>query len=293
MKNDILYRGTIHANHFRLFAAETTKLVQTARDLHDFSPLSAILMGRMLTAAALMSGELKAPKSELSLRIKADGPLEGGVALADKEGNLRAYAYQPQLWLQPAIENFNVGKNLGEGILTVMKQSGLKAPYNGNIELVSGEIGEDIAQYYLISEQIPSVVNLGFLMDKEAKIRAAGGFIIQQMPFAEPKVADIINENIAATPNVSDLMDMGLSILDILGRFVLKGLEYEITQESPIRYQCNCSRESFARALMLLGKSELEDMQAGIEPICHYCNKVYHFAKEDIMAILKLIEEQE
>jgi len=291
MKNDTLYRGTIYKEQFRIFAVESTQTVQQARDLHDLSPLASILTGRLLTAAALMSGELKAPRSELSIRVEGDAALKGAIALANKAGDLKAYAFEPKIWLEPAAENLQVGKHLGKGLLTIMKQSGLKAPYTGNIELVSGEIAEDLAQYYLQSEQIPSAVNLGVLIDQHARIRAAGGFIIQQMPFADGAVAESIRQNLLSTPNVSDLMDMGLNIMDILHKFVLKDIDFNFSHQSPIRYHCDCSKERFARALMLLGVDELKQMKEGIDPVCHYCNTSYHFSYEDIAQILKVLEE--
>jgi len=291
MKNDILYRGTIYQEQFRLFATECAQSVQQARDLHDLSPLPSIFLGRLIVAAILMSGELKAPKSELSIRVEGDGPLKGGIALADKAGNIRAYAFEPQLWLEPATENLQVGKNLGKGLLTIMKQSGLKSPYQGTIELISGEIAEDLAQYYLHSEQVPSAVNLGVLIDQHANIRSAGGFIIQQMPFADPAIADMINQNLLNTPNVSDLLDMGMGMPDILNRFVLKDVEWKFTHQHKLRYHCNCSKERFAQALMLLGKDELMEMTAGISPQCHYCSKIYDFTSTEIHDLI-IAQEQ-
>ena len=290
MKNDTLYRGSIHHEQFRLFAVDCTTTVQTARDMHDLSPLPSILLGRLITAAALMSGELKAPKSELSVRVEGEGALKGGIALADKGGNIKAYAFEPKLWLEPASENLLVGKHLGSGILTIMKQSGLKAPYSGNIKLISGEIAEDLAHYYMQSEQLPTAVNLGVLIDQNARIRTAGGFIIQQMPFADVAIAEQLNQNLMQTPNVSDLMDMGLSMADILSKFVLKDIDWKFTNHNAIRYFCDCDKDRFARALMLLGKDELTEMTDGIEPVCHYCNTSYHFSAEDIRDIIQALE---
>lgn len=291
MKEDTLYRGSLCRDQFRFFAAETTITVQTARDLHDLAPLPSILMGRLITAAALMSGELKAPKSELSLRVEGDGALKGGIALADKEGNLKGYAFEPKLWLQPPAENFLVGKNLGQGILTIMKQSGLKAPYSGTIELVDAEIANDLAHYYLQSEQLPTAVNLGVLIDPSARIRSAGGFIIQQLPFADTAVAEKLNQNLMNTPNVSDLMDMGLGIMDILKEFVFKDIEWKQSSTNSLRYYCNCSKERFARALLLLGEKELSELSDGISPVCHYCNTEYHFSIEDLQELIQVLKE--
>ena len=285
-----LLRGSIEDNQFRFFAADTTEISQTLRDLHGLYPLPTILMGRLITATALMSGELKAPKSEVAIRIDGDGPLKGGIAIANKEGMLKAYAFEPQLWLEDPQDNFRVGKHIGKGSLTVIKQSGLKAPYQGRIALADAEIATDLAAYYLQSEQTPSAINLGVLIDNEARVRASGGIMIQELPNADERLSRRIEENLAKTPNVSDLMDMGLSPEDILRDFVLKGLEWQITKSFPLDYRCDCSKERFARGLILLGKEELSAMQDGIEPVCHYCNKSYSFSSEDIKELIRSLE---
>ncbi len=292
MKNNSkLLRGSIEDNQFRLFAADTTDIVQKARDLHDLFPLPSILMGRLISAVALMSGELKAPKAEISLQVDGDGILKGGIAIADKEGNIKAYAYEPKLWLKESGQNFEVGKNLGRGYLSVIRQSGLKEPYTGKIELLDGEIATDLAAYYDRSEQTASAVNLGILIDKSAKIRAAGGVLIQQLPDADPALTKLIFDNLQQTPNVSDLMDMGLSIDDILKRFILKNLRWQINQESPLQYLCNCSKERYASALRMLGKAELLTMLDGIETVCHYCNRNYTFSPSDINQLIQSLDQ--
>nr|MDK2851628.1 molecular chaperone Hsp33 [Candidatus Cloacimonadota bacterium] len=287
-----LLRGTICDNQFRLFAADTTAIVQYVRDTHDLYPLPSILMGRIITAAALMSGELKIPHSEITIRIDAEGALRGGIAIATIEGHLRGYAFEPKLWLEDSRDNLEVGKNLGKGTLTVIKQSGLKSPYQGSIALVDGEIATDLAHYYLQSEQIHSVVNLGVMIDPEARIRAAGGIMIQELPNADIRISKKIEANLAKTPNVSDLMDMGLSITDILHKFILKDVDWEITKSTPLSFACNCSKERFAKALLLLGSQELSQMQDGIEPICHYCNKSYPFSKEEISELIRSLDKK-
>jgi molecular chaperone Hsp33 len=279
--------GSIQDNQFRLFAADTTAIVQTARDLHDLYPLPSIMMGRLITAVALMSGDLKTPKAEISIRIDGNGPLQGGIAIAKKEGDIKAFAFEPKLWLDRPEDNFLVGKHIGQGTFSVIKQSGLKTPYRGSIELTDAEIATDLAAYYKQSEQIASAVNLGVLIDSEARIRAAGGILIQELPHADKSYSRLIAENLSQTPNVSDLMDMGLGIEDILNKFVLKGLKWQINLQNPLRYHCDCSKERFARGLLLLGKTELQSMRDGIDPVCHYCNKSYAFSGDEINELIR------
>ena len=285
-----LLRGSIADSQFRLFACETTAIVQELRDLHDLYPLPSILMGRLITAVALMSSELKAPRSEISIRVDADGPLKGGIVIANKEGMLKGYAFVPQLLLPENQDNFLVGKNLGKGNFTVIRQSGLKAPYQGTIQLQDGEIGTDLASYYQQSEQLPSAVNLGVLIDQEARVRAAGGILIQALPGADPDIALQIEENMINTPNVSDLMDMGHTIEEILGKFVLKNLSWMVSKTTPIKYQCDCSKERFSRGLLLLGKAELQDLQEEISTVCHYCDQSYAFTKEEIDELIASLD---
>ncbi|MDD4559921.1 MAG: Hsp33 family molecular chaperone HslO [Candidatus Cloacimonadaceae bacterium] len=285
--------GSIAADQFRLFATNTTSIVQKARDFHDLYPLSAIMMGRLITAVALMSGDLKAPSSEIALRIDAEGPLKGAIALINKEGDIKAYAFEPHLWFQESEANLQVGKHLIPGTLSVIRQSGLKAPYTGQVRLLDGEIASDVAAYYQQSEQTATAVNLGVLIDPSAAIRSAGGVLIQQLPNADPALAELISSNLLQTPNLSDLMDMGLSIEEILDRFILKGLPWKINKEMMLRYHCDCSRERFARALMLLGQKELMSLRDGIAPVCHYCNKTYEFSATDIDNLIKALDKHD
>jgi molecular chaperone Hsp33 len=285
-----LLRGSILDNQFRLFAVDTTEIVQAARDIHDLYPLPTIMMGRLITAVALMSGELKAPRSEVSIRIDGDGPLKGGIAIAKKEGDIKAFAFEPQLWFEQSKDNFLVGKHIGKGTFSVIKQSGLKAPYRGSIELTDAEIATDLAEYYRQSEQIASAVNLGVLIDAAAKVRSAGGILIQELPQADINSSRLIETNLRHTPNVSDLMDMGLALEDILNKFVLKNLKWQINQQSQLYYRCDCSKERFARGLLLLGKAELLSMQEGIAPVCHYCNKSYAFSSAEIKDLIRSLD---
>lgn len=287
MNKDEILRLTASENQFRIFAVQCTTSVQKARDLHDLSPISTLLLGRLLAASAMMSWDLKHPKAEISLRVDGDGALQGAVAICTAEGKMRGYANNPKLFLDNPADNLRPGKHLGKGTITVIRNDAKKTPYTGTCELVSGEIAEDLAAYYQQSEQIDTAVNLGILIDQDARVRSCGGFIIQQLPFADESISEKLRSNILATPNISDLMDMGLNIVDILERFVLKGITWSIVDRREIEYACSCSRERFANALRMLGKAELQEMVDGIKPICHYCNTEYVFSHNDMIDIIK------
>ncbi|MCK9609626.1 MAG: Hsp33 family molecular chaperone HslO [Candidatus Cloacimonas sp.] len=287
MTKDYILRGTVHHNNFRVFAVNSTNCVQTMRDLQDLSPIATLLSGRMISATAMLSWDLKEEESEITMRIDCEGDFQGAIVICTQNGFLRGYTKNPHLFYETKEDNFNVGKSIGKGTLTISRDRKGTRSYFSSIELISGEIAEDLAYYFQQSEQIPTVVNLGILIDKEAKVRSAGGFIIQQLPYADKKIADVIYENIAQTPNLSDLMDMGLSIPEILSRFVFKELQWQINEEKEIAYRCNCSYEQFSKALLLLGKDELQSLKEGIKPVCLYCHKEYNFSYEDIQSLME------
>lgn len=286
MNKDFMLRGTAHNDTFRWFAVTSTNTVQTARDLHDLSPIATLLMGRMISASAMLAWDLKDSLSEVTFRVDGDGALVGAVIICTAEGHIRGYAQNPRLFLPDVADNFQVGKALGKGTLNIMHSKKGRTSYSGTCELITGDIAEDLANYFLQSEQIPTAVNLGILIAPDATVRSSGGFIIQQLPFADQDIAEQINQNLNATPNVSDLMDMGLSLSEILNRFVFKGISWHTNEERELQYKCNCSRERFSRALLLLGKEELSTMQEGITPICHYCSKSYTFDPADMELLL-------
>jgi len=287
--NDCILRGTAYQDQFRFFAVNSTKTAQRARDLHDLSPLVTILMGRLISATAMLSAELKNKGTNVCLKLDCSGEVEGALVICEQDGALRGYARQPKLWFDEPSENFEIGKHTGKGTLTIIKELGMKKTFTGICELVSGEIGEDLANYYHKSEQVPTAVNLGVLIDSNAKVRASGGFIIQEMPFADPAASQSIIDNLNNTPNVSDLMDMGYCIEDILRTFVFKDIDFTVHLNQTLEYRCNCSREKFERALILLGKDELNEMLDGISPVCSYCGKEYHFDTEAIQGLISSI----
>jgi len=290
--NDQLWRGTAFSGQFRVLAVSSTQTAQTMRDLHDLSPVNTLLLGKMIPAVAMLSMDLKLAEGEVSLRVDGDGPLKGALAICTGSGDLRGYALEPRLWLDDAEANLFPVRALGTGTLSVIRGFPNKKPVTGTTVLSEGELALNLAHYFDQSEQIPSVVNLGVLIDKTAAVRASGGFIIQQMPDADPKLADELTAALSRTPNVSDLMDMGLSLPEILKRFVVKESELELTPAGPIQYRCNCSRERFERVLLLLGEEELSSMREGIEPQCHFCNATYCFSAEDMNALIATLKDK-
>ncbi|MDI9528802.1 MAG: Hsp33 family molecular chaperone HslO [Candidatus Cloacimonadota bacterium] len=291
-KQDMLYRGMAMDGQFRVFAAQSTQTVQTARDLHDLSPINTFLLGKMLTAAAMLSLELKGPGSEVSLRLDGDGELRGALVMCNDLGELRGYAFAPSVFFEEAAENFLPVKHLGSGSMTVIRSVAGKQPTMGHTTLVEGEVAQNLAHYFEQSEQIPTAVNLGVLIDKEARVRAAGGLLIQQLPQADPARAELLIARLASTPNISDLMDMGLGIPQILKRFLFTEKDFSLEEAHPIKYKCNCSRERFERGLRLLGKEELSEMLDGVEPQCHFCNASYHFSGKDIAGLIASLERK-
>lgn len=289
-QDDILWRGTAHDGQFRVFAVSSTITAQTARDLHDLSPINTLLLGKMISATALMSLDLKVAEAEISLRLEGDGPVRGALMVCSGSGDLRGYAFQPQLWLEDAQENFFPVRNLGKGTLSVIRSYPNKKPAVSTTELSEGELAQNLAHYFDLSEQVPTAINLGVLIDQNAMVRASGGFIIQQLPQADPALADQITAALQKTPNVSDLMDMGLTLPEIITRFVVPEAKLDLQLARSLRYRCNCSKERFERALLLLGLQELREMAEGIDPVCHFCNASYHFSPQDMK---KLIEELE
>jgi molecular chaperone Hsp33 len=292
-QNDYLIRGTACKDQFRFFAVNSTTIVQTALDLHKMAPSPTLLLGRLLTGALLMGAEIKEEAASLTLNIDAEGPLKGAIAVYEQKGKVRGYAKAPDYFDEVLKNNLLIGKLLGKGTLNVIKDIKLKAPMTGTIELTTGEVAEDIAQYYLRSEQIPTAVSLGVLFDSEGRIRSAGGYLIQQMPSANPDDVEKLKQNLANTPYITDLLDMGLAWDKILSDLIFKDMDWAINESIPVSYKCNCSKERFTDALRLLGIKDLESMLEGITPVCHYCSKEYEFTTEDMKQIIDSIHKQD
>ena len=290
---DRLVRATAANAQIRAFACTTRELVEQARQAHDTSPVMTAALGRLLTAGAMMGSMLKDEEALLTLRIRSDGPAAGLTVTADAKGDVKGYALNPQVIL-PANEQgkLDVGGALGAGMLTVIKDMGLKEPYSGQIELQTGEIAEDLTYYFAVSEQIPSSVGLGVLMEKDNTVRQAGGFIIQLMPFAEEAVIVKLEENLKKISSVTSMLDQGMTPEDILGQ-LLDGMDLHITDTLPLHFSCDCSRERVEKVLLSIGKDDLQDMiREGkeIEVNCQFCGKAYTFQVEELEGLLKQLK---
>ena len=287
--DDYILRATAADGLIRAFAATTKNTVQTARSLHNTTPVASAALGRLLTAGAMMGTMLKGEKDLVTLQIKGDGPIEGLLVTADSKGRVKGYPFNPNVDIPPKSPvKLDVGGAVGKGYLTVIKDLGLKEPYVGKTELVSGEIAEDLTYYYAKSEQIPTAIALGVLVDTDTSIKAAGGFIIQLMPGATIEVATMLEERITHLKYITELFDRGETPETILDA-VLGDMDLEIIDKMPTEFYCDCSRERVEKALISIGEKDLrtileEDKKAEIS--CHFCNKVYNFDEADLKKLL-------
>lgn len=285
---DYIIRATAAQGQIRAFAATTREIVEYARSAHDTSPVVTAALGRMLTAGAMMGVMQKNEDDLLTMYLRGDGPMKGVTVTADAEGTVKGYPHIPQVII-PANDKgkLDVSGAIGNGSLSIVKDMGLKDPYVGQVELQTGEIAEDLAYYYAVSEQVPSAVGLGVLMNKDNTVRQAGGFIIQLMPYTDDKTIDLLEEKLSDTLPVTTLLDQGMNPEGIL-EYLLGDLELEILDKLPTQFRCDCSVEKVERTLYSIDKSELQSMIDDGEPIevkCHFCNKAYVFTPEELKKI--------
>jgi len=291
--SDILKRGTSFDGCVRIFAVTTTDLVNEAQKIHQTFPVASAALGRTLTAGVLMSAAgLKAEDDTLTIQIKGDGPLGSIVVCADSMCDVRGYVVNPYVDLPlNSAGKLDVGGAVGSGVLNIIKDLGLKEPYIGQIPLVSGEIAEDITMYYAQSEQIPTAVALGVLVDTDYSIKAAGGFMVQMMPGSTDETADIIEQSIKNAGAVTKMIDSGMTAEDII--FAIAGdigVMIENADTVP-HYKCTCSKERMEKALISIGKEELQsiiDEQGKAELSCQFCNNKYNFSKQELEELLKM-----
>ncbi|MBN2898108.1 MAG: Hsp33 family molecular chaperone HslO [Clostridia bacterium] len=280
----------------RIYVVDSTEMVEQARMIHKATPLSTAALGRVISATSIMGRMLKSEKESLTIQVKGNGEIRSIIGVGNAEGNVKVYISNPDV-VRPANAQgkIDVGGAIGEGHLIVIKDLGMKEPFIGRSELVSGEIAEDLAAYYMQSEQQPSVVSLGVLMDQEiGGVVAAGGIIIQPLPFADDDVIDKIERSIMGLPAISTLISEGNSVEDI-ARIALKEFEVEIISEKPVALYCDCSRERVEKALISLGKNELTDMletDGHAELSCHFCNKKYQFDTENLKNLISSLDEK-
>lgn len=286
---DYIIRATAAQGTIRAFAAITTELVDRASKIHELSPIATAALGRTLTAAGMMSKMLKGENDKLTIQIKGDGPLGGVVVVSDSKANVRGYVHNPSVDL-PLNERgkLDIRTAMGFGYINVIKDMGLKEPYIGYSDLVSGEIADDLTYYFATSEQVPSTVALGVLLGADGVI-SSGGFIIQLMPGAEEETVEKLEKRLIGFPPISKLLAEGNTPEQIL-ELLLEEMDTRIIEKEPCNYECNCSRDRMERNLLSIGKNDLleilEDGQ-GAELHCHFCNTKYNFSNEDIEKLLK------
>lgn len=287
MSNELVRAIAANAQ-IRAFACNTREMAEDARRAHNTSPVVTAALGRLLSAGAMMGSMLKGDKDLLTLQVKGDGPMRGLTVTADAKGCVKGYPIVPDVIVPAnALGKLDVGGAIGKGTLSVIKDMGLKEPYVGQTQLQTGEIAEDLTYYFAASEQVPSAVGLGVLMNKDNTVRQAGGFIIQLMPFAEEGVIARLEENLAKVASVTALLEEGKSPAGML-QVLLDGMDPEITDTSEVFFRCNCSKERIERVLISLGKEELSDMiQEGetIEVNCQFCNKSYSFTVDELKTL--------
>lgn len=287
--NDSIIRATAAGAQIRAFAAVTTNLVEEARQRHNTSPVATAALGRLMTGSVMMGSMMKNPEDILTVQIKCSGPIGGLTVTADSQGGVKGYAYNPDVMLPPKNGKLDVGGALGQGVLTVIRDMGMKEPYSGQTILQTGEIAEDLTYYFATSEQIPSSVGLGVLMEGDNTVRCAGGFIVQVMPFVEDKVLDKLEENIGKIRPVTAMLDNGHTPEEML-REVLEGLDVEITDTLPAGFTCNCSKQRIEKAIISIGKKEIQsliDEGKDIEVKCHFCNTAYSYSVDELKELLK------
>lgn len=280
MDRDYIVRATAANHQLRAFAISSRNIVEKARAIHNTSPVATAALGRLLTAASMMGSMMKGEKDVITLQVECGGPIGGITVTADSSANVKGYVNNPNVILPPNAQGkLDVSGALGPGFLNVIKDIGMREPYNGQTHLVSGEIAEDLTYYYATSEQTPSSVGLGVLMDKENFVRQAGGFIIQVMPDTDDEVIDKLEAKLNEVKSVTDMLEKGMTPEDIL-EYILGDMELEILETIPTEYKCNCSRERVSRAIASIGKKDLQEMIDEGKPIevnCQFCGSHYSF----------------
>lgn len=286
---DYLVQGMAFNNEVRFFAAYSSKIVEDARKIHDTTPVCTAALGRTLTAGAMMGAMLKNDSDLLTIRLNGDGPAKSVTVTADSKSNVKGIISNPhvELPVRESDNHMDVGRAIGHGTLSVIRDTGLKDPYVGQTQIVSGEIAEDLTYYFANSEQIPTVIGLGVLVEKDWSVKHAGGFIIQLLPFASEETISAIEDALSKFKSVTDYLNDG-EIPEVIMERLLKDIVIE--DKRPIQYKCNCDRKRVTKALISLGHKELQSMIADGEPVnlhCDFCGKDYEFSIDE----LKLIDE--
>ena len=290
---DYMVRATAMDGEIRAFAVTSKDTVETARQIHDTYPTATAALGRLLSAGLMMGADMRDDDDLITVKIDCQGPIKGLLATADRNGHVKGYVSNPAVDLPPNDKGkLDVGGALDLGVLSVIKDIGLKEPYIGQTILITGEIAEDITYYYATSEQIPSSVALGVLMNKDNTVRQAGGFMIQLMPGAGDETAEALEKKIGEIDGITSMLDKGMSPEDIL-TYILGDFGLRINERTDCSYRCDCSRERVLRALLSIGKKDLEEMieeNKDVEMECHFCGRKYTFTPEELKELVKEAE---
>ncbi len=282
---DYIVRATAANAQIRAFAATTRVLTEEARQRHNTSPVATAALGRLLTAGAMMGAMMKGEQDILTLQVNGDGPLGGIIVTANSKAEVKGYVHHPEVVNEANyLGNLDVGGAVGYGTLKVIKDMGMKEPYSGEVDLITGELAEDLTYYFATSEQIPSSVALGVLMNKENTVRQAGGFILQLMPFADEAVISRLEQKIGEIKSITELLDKGMTPEQLLEQ-VIGEFDMEITDKIPTTFSCNCSKERVSRAVAGISMTDLDEIIADDKPIevkCHFCNTAYEFSIEEL-----------
>ena len=286
---DYIVKATAADNQIRAYAATTRDLVERARQIHNTSPVATAALGRLLTAGSIMGSMQKGEKDLLTLQIQCSGPIQGLTVTADSSARVKGYVVNPNVMLPPSDKGkLDVGKALDLGVMSVIKDMGLKEPYVGQTHLVSGEIAEDLTYYFATSEQVPSSVALGVLMNKENTVRQAGGFIIQLMPYTDDVIIDKLEKTLKEMKPITQLLDANMTpemiLEEVLGEFGL-----QINEKVPTEYYCNCSKDRVQKAISSISKKDIQEMIDDNKPIevnCHFCDKKYIFEVSELKKML-------
>ena len=287
---DHMVRGTAADGMIRAIAVTARSTVETARRNHGSSPLVTAALGRLMMAGLMMGAMNKGDDELITLEMHGDGPIGGLTVTANNKGQVKGFANHPNVWLPPnGLGKLDVGGGVGRGTLTVVRDLPGMAPYTSQTELVSGEVGDDLAAYFTLSDQVPTSVGVGVLVAPDAHVLQAGGFIVQLMPDHEYFLIDELERNLRGVTSVTSLLERGMGPSDVL-RLVLAGLDYEELEVSPVEFYCGCNKERATRATLALGRAELEDMVAKGETAavhCHFCGTTHYLSPDELRALLE------
>ena len=287
--SDYIVRATAAGGQVRAFAATTKDLVEKARQLHNFSPIATVALGRLLTGGAMMGTMMKGDADLVTIQIKGDGPIGSMTVTADSKGRVKGYVANPQVMMPPKDGKLDIAGALGIGVLSVIKDIGLKEPYVGDTILITSEIADDLTYYFATSEQVPSSVGLGVLMSKDNTVHEAGGFIIQIMPNASDEFVEQLEKRIHEIKSVTQMLEHGMTPEQIL-EHIFEGMDLKILDKVPTEFYCNCSKDRVSKAVISIGAEEIQKMIDGNKPIevnCHFCNSHYEFSVEELKELLE------